>query len=1078
MAQEELKRVRRWRLRVPRGWSRGPGTRRARSGLAGTIRLPYEAVILDMDGVITDTASVHAAAWKGLFDEFFASQGAPLGAQTAPFDADADYRRYVDGRSREDGVATFLAARGIELPAGSPTDPPGERTVAALAARKNQLFEQAIAAEGIRAFPSTVALLTRLRRGGIPTAVVSASRNASAVLASANVDHLFDVRVDGDDAARLRIPGKPDPALFLEAARRLGVAPSRAVVVEDAAAGIEAAHRGGFGLVVGVNRTGHRADLLDAGADVVVGDLAELDLGATLASPWLLVYEGFDPAHESHREAICTLGNGYMGTRGARPEATDDGVHYPGTYLAGLYNRLGTTLLGRSIEHEHLVNVPNWLPLDVRASGGAWLSAPGGRVTERRELDLRRGILTRTIHLDDPGGKRTTLIQRRLVSMARPHIAAIQTTVIAENWSGVLHVRAGLDGNVVNANVAEDRLLANRHLVPVATTETGPDTIVLEVETNQSNVRIAQAARITVAGAESPPIANRMVILSPASVARELELHVREGAPVTIDKIVAITTSRDAASAAPRVAALNELARAGGFESLLSAHEQAWGRLWDRFGITTDADVATSLTLNLHVFHLLQSLSPHTVGLDVGVPVRGLHGEGYRGHVFWDELFVFPLLSLRLPSLTRSLLLYRWRRLDAARDTARRAGLAGALFPWQSGSDGREETPDQLYNARSRRWMPDNSHLQRHVGLAVAYNIWQYYQVTADVEFMTECGAEVLTEVARLFASLAEYDPAADRFDIAGVMGPDEYHDGYPGSARPGIRNNAYTNVLAAWVLERAIDALHLCEAHHGTLRERLCVTDEEVQLWDRISRRVRIPFQDDGMISQFEGYPDLTEFDWARHRTAYGNIGRLDLILEAEGDTTNRYKLSKQADVLMLFYLFSSEELAELFDRLGYRLDPDAIPRTVDYYLARATHGSTLSRLVHSWVLARTDRERSWWVFRDALDADLDDTQGGTTGEGIHLGAMAGTVDLVLRGYAGIQVRKDTLWFDPRLPPELREVHFDVFYRGQRVSVELTADRLRLELRPCTAAAISIGVSGTVKQMAAEDVWEVPLRP
>jgi beta-phosphoglucomutase family hydrolase len=1029
-----------------------------------------------MDGVVTDTASVHAAAWKRLFDEFLGSDEAALGRDVAPFDADSDYRRYVDGRSREDGVATFLAARGIDLPTGDPADPPGRPTIASLAARKNSLFEEAIATEGVRAFPSTVGLLVRLRRGGIPTAVVSASRNASAVLAAAQVDHLFDVRVDGDEAARLGIPGKPDPALFLEAARRLGVEPGRAAVVEDAAAGVEAARRGGFGLVVGVNRTGHRADLMGAGASVVVGDLGELDLGASLASPWLVVYDGFDPAHESHREAICTLGNGYMGTRGARPEATDDGVHYPGTYVAGLYNRLTTTLEGESTEHEHLVNLPNWLPVDIRTPGAAWLSDSAESVAgERRELDLRRGILTRTVHLLDPEGRRTTLIQRRLVSMARPHIAAIQTTVIAQNWSGVLRVRAGLDGHVVNANVPEDRLLANRHLAAVAAVEAGPDAIVLEVETNQSNVRVAQAARITVSGTMGPPVVDR-VITGPASVTRELEVQVREAAPVRIDKVVAIVTSRDPAIASPRVAALNELTRPGGFESLLVAHEQAWERLWDRFGITADADVAASLTLNLHIFHLLQSLSPHTVGLDVGVPARGLHGEGYRGHVFWDELFVFPLVNLRLPSLTRSVLLYRWRRLDAARDAARRAGLAGALFPWQSGSDGREETPRQLYNARSHRWMPDNSHLQRHVGLAIAYNIWQYYQVTADVDFMTEYGAEVLTEVARLFASLTEYDPGDDRFDIAGVMGPDEYHDGYPGSARPGLRNNAYTNVLAAWVLWRTLDAIQVCEANHGDLRDQLGVTDEEVRLWDRISRRVRIPFQDGGIMSQFEGYADLAEFDWEGHRTAYGNLGRLDLILEAEGDSTNRYKLSKQADVLMLFYLFSAEELAELLDRLGYRLDREAIPRTVDYYLARATHGSTLSRLVHSWVLARTDRERSWWVFRDAIDADLDDTQGGTTAEGIHLGAMAGTVDLLLRCYAGIQVRADTLWFDPCLPSELRSVRFDVFYRGQRVGVDLTGDRLRLELRPSSAAAIAVGVNGTVRQMAAEDVWEVSL--
>lgn len=1045
--------------------------------MTDSLRLPYLAVIFDMDGVVTDTASVHAAAWKRLFDEFLAARGAAEGGPVVPFDLDADYRRYVDGRNREDGVATFLAARGVDLPAGGPQDPPDAQTVWALAARKNRLFEEAIETEGVRPFPSSVALLDRLRRGGVRTAVVSASRNAAAVLAAAGVDGLFDVRVDGEDAARLGLSGKPDPALFVEAARRLGVPPARAAVVEDSAAGVEAARRGGFGLVVGVDRGGHSADLATAGADVLVGDLGQLDLGAILASPWLVVYEGFDPAHEPHREAICTLGNGYMATRGAAPEARDDGVHYPGIYLAGVYNRLTTVIEGRSVEHEHMVNAPNWLTLDVRLSGTDWLSAGGGGiVAEHRELDLRRGVLTRTLRLADPTGRRTTVVQRRLVSMVRPHLSALETTVTAENWSGRVQVSAGLDARVVNANVAEDRPLANRHLVPLAAEEAGADTIVLEAETSQSHARIAEAARIRVRGAVGEP-ASHVTAEGDALVAFEFDLELRRGEPVIVDKVVAVTTSRDPAIASPRLAALAEVARAGGFDALLLDHERAWRHLWDRFGIQVDGDVPTSLILNLHVFHLLQSLSPHTVGLDAGVPARGLHGEGYRGHVFWDELFVFPLLTLRLPALTRSLLLYRWRRLDAARDAARWAGLSGALFPWQSGSDGREETPDELFNPRSSRWMPDNSHLQRHVGLAVAYNVWQYYQATADVEFLTEYGAELLVEVARLFSGLATYDPGEDRYDIAGVMGPDEYHDAYPGADHPGLRNNAYTNVMAAWAMWRATEAVKVCDGHHcEELWERLELTEDEVKRWDHLSRRLRIPFHADGVISQFDGYEDLAEFDWDRYRAKYGNIGRLDLILEAEGDTTNRYKLSKQADVLMLFYLLSVEELAEVFDRLGYRLEPDAIPRTVEYYLARTAHGSTLSRVVHSSVLARTYRERSWSVFRDALDADIDDTQGGTTGEGVHLGAMAGTVDMVLRGYAGMETRGGTLWFDPRLPKELGGVRFEVFYRGQRLAVDLTTDRLRLHLHPCAAAPISVAVGGTITTMAAGDTREFPV--
>lgn len=1035
---------------------------------------PYAAVIFDMDGVVTDTASLHAAAWKALFDAFLARRVAADGAVTVPFDIDTDYRSYVDGRTREDGVTTFLATRGIVLPVGAPDDPPGTESVQALAADKNEQFRQLVAARGVRAFPSTVALLERLRTGGVRTALVSASRNAGELLVAAGVDRLFDEVVDGTDAARLGLVGKPDPATFVEAARRLGISPARAAVVEDAAAGVAAGRAGGFGLVVGVDRAGHRADLEAAGADIVVGDVGELDLGARRVDPWVLVYEGFDPAHERHREALTTLGNGYLATRGAAPEHADDGVHYPGTYLAGVYNRLTTALEGGIVEDENLVNAPNWLSLDLRIDNGEWWSAGGLHPRdEQRELDLRRGVLTRHVVLVDHAGRVLRVTQRRLVSMARPHVTALQTTVTPHGWHGRVQVRAGIDARVVNANVAEYAALANRHLVPLAADGIDEKTLVVEAETSQSHVLIAVAARTTITGDADPP--TRRLVTEVGWAAHELDVDLTDGRPVVIDKTVAIVTSRDGAIASPRLGALAELTRAeGGFDGLLPAHEAAWRRLWDGFAVDLDADAETRLVLNLHVFHLLQAISPHTAGLDAGVPARGLHGEGYRGHVFWDELFVFPLFTLRLPAVTRALLGYRWRRLDAARDAARALGLAGAMFPWQSGSDGREETPAQLFNTRSGRWIPDHSRLQRHVSLAVAYNAWHYYQATGDRAWLAEQGAELIIEVVRLFASLATHDALEDRFHIVGVMGPDEYHDAYPDATEPGLRDNAYTNVLAAWVCERAVEVVELLAGHeYDDLAERLAIDPDESARWERLGRRLAVPFHADGIISQFDGYEQLAELDWNHYRATYGNIGRLDLILEAEGDTPNRYQLAKQADVLMLVYLLGPDELIRLLGRLGYGVDTDVVARTVDYYLARTADGSTLSRVVHASVLARIDRSRSWATFRDALVADLDDTQGGTTGEGIHLGAMAGTVDLVLRAYAGVATEGNALRFDPLLPDSLGHVQFELLYRAQRIDVDLDHRRLRVALHPCAEAPVQVTVAGTTLTLRSGDAQD-----
>lgn len=229
-----------------------------------------------MDGVLTRTAEVHAAAWKEMFDEFLGRYAARTGAPFVPFDAVEDYDRYVDGRPREDGTRQFLRSRGIGLPEGGADDPPGAETVAGLSSRKNDLVLARIRNQGVKPYPGSVRFVEEARRAGLCTAVVSSSANTAEVLASAGLDHLIDERVDGVVAAREHLAGKPAPDTYLAAARRLGVDAGRAAVFEDALAGVEAGRSGAFGLVVGVDRVGQAADLAAHGADVVVADLAEL----------------------------------------------------------------------------------------------------------------------------------------------------------------------------------------------------------------------------------------------------------------------------------------------------------------------------------------------------------------------------------------------------------------------------------------------------------------------------------------------------------------------------------------------------------------------------------------------------------------------------------------------------------------------------------------------------------------------------------------------------------------------------------------------------------------------------------
>ncbi len=1312
-----------------------------------------EAVIFDMDGVITDTAGIHAAAWKQMFDDYLkrrAAQGGERGFQ--PFDAETDYRRYVDGKPRYDGVKGFLDSRGISLPRGKPGDGPDRDTVCGLGNRKNRYFLERLQKEGGRAYPSSVRLVKNLKKRGIHTAIISASRNAEAVLAAAGASELFEVKVDGVDSARLKLKGKPDPAIFLEACRRLGASPDKTAIVEDSLAGVEAGRRGGFGLVIGVDRTCQAREMKKRGADIVVRDLSELatgkagprksdrprairsldsalekkeailkrlrehtpvifldydgtltpivarpaqailpeetrrvirrladhysvaivsgrDLGdvqnmvgisdiayagshgfdiagpegryrdqevgkpflATLdkaeaelrerlkvarawverkrfaiavhyrqvktadldvlrqqfdevarhypelrksagkkvlelrpdidwdkgkalmhliealhadgrrvlpvyigddttdedafgaigdrgisivvgggnrktsahyalRSPeevrafleellaraeketargtWVIAYDNFAPEEEGLREALCTLGNGYFATRGAAPEASADGVHYPGSYAAGCYNRLKTEVKGQTIENESLVNLPNWLPVNLRFQDGDWFSVEQANLLEyRQELNIRQGVLSRLIRFADEKGRRTRIFQRRFVSMASPHLAGLETTIVPENWGGRISVSSALDGRVTNSGVARYRQLENRHLSPVSTKSVDQETVYLHMETNQSHILIAEAARTRLfCGGERLSLKPR-VIAEPGYIAQEFSLELKEGKEATIEKIIALYTSRDHAISESVIESCQQLRHAPGFDDLLKQHVLSWDLLWRRSHIAIKDSERVALILNLHIFHLLQTVSPHTIEVDAGVPPRGLHGEAYRGHVLWDELFIFPFLNFRIPDITRALLMYRYRRLPEAQWAARQAGYQGAMYPWQSGSNGREESQKLHLNPCSGRWIADNSQLQRHINLAIAYNVWLYYQVTGDINFLSFYGAEMLIEIARFWASIARYNRSLGRYEIHNVMGPDEFHDAYPDSAEPGINNNAYTNIMAVWVLCRALETIELLPGdRREALWDKLALRRDEVEHWEDISRKMRVVFHGDGIISQFEGYEQLAEFNWEGYQKKYGDVQRLDRILEAEGDTPNRYKLSKQADVLMLFYLLSADELGEIFRRLDYPFEHETIPRNIEYYLKRTSHGSTLSRVVHAWVLARSERELSWHLFQEALESDVSDTQGGTTPEGIHLGAMAGTVDLVQRCYAGIEARQDRLQLNPSLPSDLKELRFDILYRKHWINLLITQNRLTVSTRRYALAPITVGFGDDTFELAPGETLQFDL--
>jgi trehalose-phosphatase len=812
-----------------------------------------------------------------------------------------------------------------------------------------------------------------------------------------------------------------------------------------------------------------------------VGQFLRCLVREATSSDFLLRYEGFDGAQEGLREALSSTGNGYFCTRGCAEWEDADGTHYPGTYAHGIYNRRTTVMGAHPVPNEDLVNLPNWLALKLRIGGDEPIQlAHVDLLSYRHAYDFRNAVVMRELRFRDRAGRETSLRSRRFVSMHRMHQAAIAWDLTPENWSGSVEIVSALDGRVVNQGVARYRQLEGRHLDPQGPRIGGPDVIALKARTRQSRIEIAEAARTRVyCGDEELEVA-RSTYQSEDYIQQVLSLELQEGATVRVEKLVAVYSSRDRGISEPLEAAIKSATRYPVFDEALDGHAGAWEELWDVCDAQLPGEQRVQFLLRFHAAHLLQVCSRQTAHHDAGVLARGLNGEAYRGHVFWDELFVYPFLNVRLPQIARGLLLYRYRRIGEARHAASGLGYRGAMYPWQSGSDGEEQTPTIHLNPLSGVWDPDLSRNQRHVGAAIFYATWHYHQATHDYDFLRDCGAEMMLEIARFWASIAHFNPQRERWEIHGVMGPDEFHERYPGVAEGGLRNNAYTNVMAAWICETAQKVLDLLPAsRRDALAARIGLTEEEIRTWQDMSRRMFVPLHADGVISQFEGYEDLEELDWDALRAQHGNIQRLDRILRAEGRDPNRYKLAKQADTVMLFYLFRDAELQRLFRQLGYEFSADSARRTIEYYDRRCSHGSTLSLIVSAGVLSAIDPESSWERFLVALSSDISDIQGGTTSEGIHTGVMAGTLDLVQRIYLGAEIRDEVLFFEPRMLGRLDGLCLPMQFRGTPITVRLAGTALTVEaLGDRFSLPVKVGVGDDIREIGAGDHWTFTVRP
>lgn len=977
-------------------------------------RHEFDAVIFDMDGVLTRTATLHAHAWKQTFDELFAGREDLAGESQAPFDIEADYLRYVDGKPRHEGVRSFLAARGIELAEGDPADGPEAVTVHSVGGRKDALFMGRLRRDGVEVFASTIELIRTLRERGVKTAVQTSSRNGREVLRAAGIEELFDLRLDGLDAEALGLQGKPHPDPFLKCAERLGVHPGRTLVIEDAVSGVEAGRRGGFGLVVGVDRGGNRDALATHGADLVVADLGELtvaelevrlrDKRESVVS-WQVEQEGFDPAREHDMESIFTVGNGYLGVRGA----LDTPV--PGSqgdlFVAGVYDRKHPERPYSEMEfltpgrgdypYSELVSAPFPFRLRLGVDGRPLdLAGPHWR-KHRRVLDLRQGVLYGHAEYETDTDRRTVVRTSRCASLEDLHVLLQEITVCLENHSGT----AELDASLADPDLATH----HPHLVPL---EAGAADAALDVHhftTRASDIAICVAARTTLVGSGRDAVRWQV----PAAIGETLAFR----------RIVAVYTSRDGVEPLSAAVERARKFRWEDFDAALDAHATRWGEVWERADTRIAGSPATAQALRFNAYHLTSAADRDA---RVSIGARAMTGRAYEGHIFWDvEIFKLPFYIHTAPDVARHLLLYRYHTLEGARRRAHELGGRGACYAWESTVTGDDVTPGTIRLKTTGKDIPIYTGSQQlHVTAGVAHGLWRYWEATEDRDFLRDAGVEILADTARFWASRCTRGPRG--YHIRGVVGPDEYHH--------SVDDNAYTNWMARFNLEKAVRAVEWLRAEFpqawAELSERLALGPDEPREWAAVARDLFCPGPNaQGVIEQFAGFFGLEDYPLPREERFRAPISRL-----FDWDRINQLKLIKQADVLMLLHLFP-----EVFSR-------EVLAANYRYYEPMTDHGSSLSPGIHAAVAARVglreDADRYW---RQSLWLDLSNTMGNSA-LGVHSACMGATWQALVFGFLGVRFEAAGPVPDPaaiaHLPEKWRGVSLALVWRGRVYSVDV----------------------------------------
>lgn len=733
-----------------------------------------------------------------------------------------------------------------------------------------------------------------------------------------------------------------------------------------------------------------------------------------MTNDWQIIYHNIPTGVKSYgQEAILTLGNGYLGLRGAPIISRFSDDHYPGLYVAGIFNQTTTKISDHDVINEDLVNFPNPQLLEITIDGKK-LTTPYSK--RESTLNMQNGTLNEKFVFPVAKGN-LFLTTTKVVDPINYHQFGVEAD-LSSNFTAQIQVEFIIDGTVLNQNVARYRNFNSQEFEIV-----NSDDHILSGRTLQSKINFAIGAKT------ETNVSKIITNNSETKVFDQAEFTIQPQQTVTLKRVMAVATDNDTADYFDVV---DEAISHSSFDDIYQSSCGHWQKFWQESDVKlVSDDTDAQKMIHLNIFQLHQAVQgPVNSHLDASIGSRGLTGEGYRGHIFWDELFIVPYLATNDPDAAKAIIQYRIKRLSAAKQNANAQLEKGAMYPWQSASIGDEQAQFIHLNPISNQWYPDNSRLQRHVSLAVVYDLWSYTDITGKTDLLLDGGLNLLLETSKFWLNKAQFD--GQNYHISGVMGPDEFHEAYPDTETGGLSDNAYTNLMVVWSLLWMLKLQkQLPEAFNIALQE--CDFDQSlINKAHELIKYLKIYVNDDGVIEQYNHYFELKDLDLKAYQDKYQDIHRIDRILTSEGKSCDDYQVDKQADVLMTTYNFGQEVVQSLCQSLGIKLPKDWLLKNRDYYLARTVHGSTVSRPVYATVdVALGDINDAWNKLKVALKSDYDDIQGGTTADGIHTGVMGSTLTVIMRDFAGIRLVDDVVVINPQIPKQWQELSFNKIYRG-----------------------------------------------